>query len=191
LSFSHLVRGNAKVGDKIKFDIIRDGKAKAVEVELVRKEAADFLIDPYMFDRGPKFKIMGGLIFQELTRPYLQNWGDQWRTRAPFKLVHAQANPEKYEEEGREKLVFLTNVIKTPSTIGYENVGSAIITKVNGNQIKNIKDLDAAFKKVPENGIHEIEFDDYPRVIFIDHQTANAVNQQLMQYGISELQRLQ
>jgi hypothetical protein len=41
----------------------------------LRKDPGDFLVDPYMFDRGPRFMIVGGLIFQELTLPYLEFWG--------------------------------------------------------------------------------------------------------------------
>lgn len=190
LSFSHLVSGNAKVGDKVKFDIIRDRKPMELEIELIRKSPEDFLIDPYMFDRGPKYLIFGGLIFQELTLPYLESWGDEWANRAPFKLVHANANPEQWEEEGREKLVFLSNVLKTPSTLGYEAISSVILTKVNGKEIKTIRDLAKAFEDIPADGIHVIEFNDYPKVIYVDEKASQIVNQQLLQYGIGQLQRL-
>ncbi|MDF1850460.1 MAG: PDZ domain-containing protein [Verrucomicrobiales bacterium] len=190
LSFSHLVRGAAAVGDKVTMDIIREGKPEKIEVELIRKAPADYLIDPYMFDRGPKYVIFGGLIFQELTLPYLESWGDEWKTRAPFKLVHAQANPEKWEKEGRDKLVFLSNVLKTPSTLGYEGINSAIITKVNGKSIANIKELSAALAEVPEDGIHKIEFTDFPKIIYVEDRASKFVNQQLQQYGIGQLQRL-
>ncbi|MDF1826311.1 MAG: PDZ domain-containing protein [Verrucomicrobiales bacterium] len=191
LSFSHLVRGGAKSGDTIKVDIIREKEPKTIEFELIRKHPADFLIDPYMFDRGPKYVIFGGLIFQELTLPYLESWGEEWVNRAPFKLVHANANPEEWEEEGREKLVFLSNVLKTPSTLGYEGLNSAIITKVNGESIRNITDLAAALDDVPEGGIHTIEFVDYPKVIYVDDRASQFVNQQLIQYGIGQLKRLE
>jgi S1-C subfamily serine protease len=191
LSFSHLVRGGAKVGEKIKLDLIRDKKPMTVEVELTRKMATDYLIDPYMFDRGPKYLIFGGLIFQELTLPYLESWGEEWTTRAPFKLVHANANPHPLEEEGREKLVFLSNVLKTPSTLGYEAINSVVVTNVNGTFIKNIKDLAAAFSAVPADGLHTIEFDDYPKVIYVDDRASRLINQQLIQYGISQLERLE
>lgn len=190
LSFSHLVRGGAAVGDKVPMELIRDGKPVKVEVELIRKAPQDYLIDPYMFDRGPKYVIFGGLIFQELTLPYLESWGDEWATRAPFKLVHAQSSPEKWEKEGREKLVFLSNVLKTPSTLGYENINSAIITQVNGRTIANIRELSEALAAVPENGIHTIEFTDFPKVIYVEDKASQFVNQQLRQYGIGQLQRL-
>jgi hypothetical protein len=191
LSFSHLVRGGATVGDTIKLDIIRDKEPMTVEVELTRKLSTDYLIDPYMFDRGPKYLIFGGLIFQELTLPYLESWGEDWTTRAPFKLVHANANPHPLEEEGREKLVFLSNVLKTPSTLGYEAVNSVIVTNVNGTFIKNIKDLAAAFTAVPADGLHTIEFDDYPKVIYVEDRASRLINQELIQYGIGQLERLE
>ncbi|MEM9018638.1 MAG: PDZ domain-containing protein, partial [Verrucomicrobiota bacterium] len=184
LSFSHVVRGGARVGDTITLGIIRNGEPMKIEVELSRKAPEDFLIDPYMFDRGPKYYIFGGLIFQELTLPYLESWGEEWPNRAPFRLVYANANPERWEEEGREKLVFLSNVLKTPSTLGYENISSAILTQVNGKSISNIGELAAAFNEVPEDGIHEIEFTDYPNFIYVDDRASKMVNQQLLQYGI-------
>lgn len=191
LSFSHLVRGGAKTGDVVKVEVIRDGEPMSIDVELARKLPEDYLIDPYMFDRGPKYLIFGGLIFQELTLPYLQSWGDEWPNRAPFKLVHANANPEPFEEEGREKLVFLSNVLKTPSTLGYEAINSAIITDVNGQSIKNIQDLARAISTPPADGIHVIEFSDYPKIIYVDDRASKVVNQQLTNYGIGQLQRLE
>lgn len=191
LSFSHLVRGGAKSGDKISLGIIRDKEPKIVEVELTRKLPTDYLIDPFMFDRGPKYLIFGGLIFQELTLPYLQSWGEDWTKRAPFNLVHANANPLPFEDEGREKLVFLSNVLKTPSTLGYEGINSVIVTQVNGTFIKNIRDLAAAFATVPDNGLHTIEFSDYPKVIYVDDRASRLINQQLIQHGIGQLERLE
>ncbi len=191
LSFSHLVRGGAEVGQSLPFEVIRDEKPQTIDVKLSRRKPEDFLIDPYMYDRGPKFVIFGGMIFQELTLPYLESWGGDWVSRAPFQLVYANANPEKYEEEGREKLVFLSNVLKTPSTLGYEGINSAVVTKVNGKDIKNIKDLHSALEEPPENEIHVIEFESFPKILYVHDKASRAVNQQLIQYGISQMERLE
>ena len=185
------MRGGAKAGDTVSVDLIRDGKPMTVEVKLSRKPPEDYLIDPYMFDRGPRYVIFGGLIFQELTLPYLESWGEDWPNRAPFKLVYANANPESYEEEGRKKLVFLSNVLKTPSTLGYESLTSAILTEVNGKTITDIKDLADALSETPEGGIHTIEFNDFPKIIYVDDSSSRFVNEQLIQYGINKLERLE
>lgn len=190
INFSHLVRGASNVGDLVKMHIIRDGNPLDLEFPLLRKKPGDYLVDPYMFDRGPRFMILGGLIFQELTLPYLKNWGDKWPTRGPLNLVHAQANPEPYEEEGRKKIVFLSQVVKTPATIGYQGLGSIILTKVNGQEINAIGDLAEAFKKPNAQGLHKIEFADHPKIIYLDARMALSVNQQLSKYGIGQLQNL-
>lgn len=190
LSFSHVVRGGAKVGDRLTLDVMRDRELLSIEVELHRKLPEEYLVDPYLFDRGPRYLIFGGLIFQELTLPFLESWGDDWPTRAPFKLVYAHSNPDEWEDEGREKIVFLTNVLKTPSTLGYENFNSAIVTEVNGKPVRHIRDLADALADAPEDGIHTIEFTDYPKVIYVEDRASRLVNQQLIQVGIAQMERL-
>lgn len=191
LNFSHLVRGDAAVGESIPVRIVRDGEEMTVELKLLRKPPEAYLVDPYMYDRGPRFMIFGGLIFQELTLPYLKAWGDQWATRAPFKLVHAHAHQDIYEDEGRDKLVILSAVIRTPTTLGYEQLNNLILTKVNDEPINSIVDLKAAFEK-PTDGIHKIEFDEFPKVIYVDDAQGKAINAQFgPRLGIAELERLE
>ncbi|MEQ1841166.1 MAG: PDZ domain-containing protein, partial [Verrucomicrobiales bacterium] len=191
LNFSHLVRGSAQVGQKVPVRVLRDGKELSLNLELTRKPPTAYKIDPYMFDRGPRFKIVGGLIFQELTLPYLKAWGDQWVNRAPFKLVHAHANQELFEEDDKGgKLVILSAVILTPATVGYDQIGNIEVTKVNGKDIHSLKDLKAALAE-PVDGIHKIEFDDFPKVIYLDAKMAEAVDAQFgPRLGISSLERL-
>ena len=108
LKFGNLVRGIPFTGDTIEMEIIRKGERMEVSFELIRRPTEDYLIDPYMFDRGPKFSIIGGLVFQELSVPFLKLFGNDWRTRAPIKLLMAHANPEMYEKKGNKKLVIMT-----------------------------------------------------------------------------------
>lgn len=189
LNFSHLVRGEPNVGDVVPIKIIRGGEVMDIELALLRKNPEDYLVDPYMFDRGPRFLIKGGIIFQELTLPYLKAWGDSWATRAPFKLVHAHAHQDVYEDEGREKLVILSAVILSPSTVGYDQLNNIIVTKVNEQAINSIADLNKAFES-PIDGIHKIEFDDFPKVIYVDAAAAEESNARFQSLGISKLERL-
>jgi S1-C subfamily serine protease len=192
LNFSHLVRGDASVGQSVPVRLVRDGQEQTIDLVLTRKTPESYKIDPFMFDRGPKFLILGGLIFQELTLPYLKAWGDQWVNRAPFKLVHAHANQEVFEDEGEEggKLVILSAVILTPATVGYEQIGNLIVTQVNGKPIRHIRDLKDALS-APTDGIHRIEFDDFPEVIFLDARMAEAINGEFgPRLGIASLERL-
>ncbi len=182
------MRGNAKAGQKIQLQILRAGERKELAVELIRRKPEDYLIQPYMIDRGPKFLIEGGLVFQELTRNYLQLYGDSWSSRAPIKFLRALASPEKLEEQGIEKIVFLSRVVPTPATVGYERVNNIRVTKVNGVEIKKITDLAEGFKQ-PQEGHHRIEFDAFPFLIFMDASGSQAINAQLKQ-RIGTIRRL-
>ena len=191
LNFSHIVRGDANVGDIQPFKIIRDGEEMTLDVELLRKRPEDYLVDPYMFDRGPRYLIVGGIIFQELTLPYLKAWGDSWATRAPFKLVHAHAHQDIYEDEGRDKLVILSTVMLTETTVGYDRINNTIVTKVNDQPINSITDLKKALES-PTEGIHKIELDDFPKVIYVDAALAEESNKEFVEnLGISQLERLE
>lgn len=188
LSLGHLVRGAPFTGDTIDVTILREGEQKSIDLTLIRRKPEDYLIDPYMFDQGPKFAIVGGLVFQELTVPFLKLFGKDWRTRAPIKLLMAEANPEIYEKEGRRKLVILSRTVPTPATLGYERLSTLIVTKVNGREINDINDLVEATKS-PLGEQHRIEFESYPKLIFVDVDLAAKVDVKLKQnFGV--IQRL-
>ena len=162
------------------------GKKQEIDLTLFRRPAENYLIDSYMFDRGPKFSIIGGLVFQELSVPFLKLFGNDWKTRAPIKLLMAHANPEMYEKKGRRKLVILTRAIPTPATLGYERLSTLIVTKVNGLPINDIRDINKASKS-PEGGQHRIEFESYPKLIFVDAKLSAQVEAALSQrFGITQ-----
>lgn len=81
-------------------------------------------------------------------------------------------------------------MLRTPSTIGYEDLGFIVVNQVNGKKINNIADLSAALRQPNGQGLHKIEFEGYPNVIYIDDRVSQIVNQQLIQYGINQLERL-
>ncbi|HUF64168.1 MAG TPA: PDZ domain-containing protein [Verrucomicrobiales bacterium] len=191
MNFSHLVRGGACAGQDMDIEIVRNGEVMELKATLERKRPEDYLIDPYLFDRAPRYLVMGGMVFQELTRPYLEIFGNQWQERAPLKLLKAMQDPASYEAQGREKLVFLSRVIRTPATVGYESLGHIVVKKVNGREIPSLAALDAAFQQ-PENGLHRIEFEEAPKVIYLDAQAAEYWNGQIQQaFRIQDLRQLQ
>jgi hypothetical protein len=71
-------------------------------------------------------------------------------------------------------------------------MSSLIVDKINGKFISEIKDVDEALKS-PENGIHKIEFSDFPRVIYVDAAQAESDNKETMpgRYRINQLKRLE
>jgi S1-C subfamily serine protease len=179
LSISHEVRGRAFVGDSVELRLLRDGEEVVLKGKLARKEPEDYLVWPYMFDRAPRYLLNGGLLFQELSRPYLDAFGDRAAGGAILRLSRIARHPEAYEEEGRKKVVFLSAVLPTPSTQGYQRLGGQVVDKVNGRPILDMNDLDAAFNE-PKDGLHVIELADYPHIVHLDAVGVERDNLQLM-----------
>lgn len=192
LNMSHIVRGASYVGNELKIKVLRDGKELELSGKLTRKSPNDYVVPPYRFDRGPNYVIQGGLLFQELSLPYLQSFGENWRTSAPLRLVYAAQHTDEYEEQGRSKIVFLAATLPTRTTQGYENLGGLIVEKVNDRVIKDLKDLDEAFKN-PKDGLHVIEFDTFPKVIYLDAFSTESDNLRLMDgvFRIGSLKRIE
>jgi S1-C subfamily serine protease len=192
LSSSHLVRGRAYVGDKVEIKVIREGKEVTLNGELTRRKPDDYLVLPYLFDKGPRYVLMGGLLFQELSRPYLDAFGEDQRGGAILRLSRVASHPDKYEEEGRKKLVFLSLVLPTPSAQGYDKLGGQVVNKVNGKAINDLNDLADAFKNA-KDGVHVIELNDFPHILYLDSFNAERDNMRLLggAYRIGSLKRLE
>lgn len=185
LHWVHLLHTQNKVGESVQFKILRDGKEQIVKVKL--KGTQESVIPSHSYDKAPHYLVKGGIIFQEMSKNYLGLFGENWRSRAPLSLIDVYDNPEKYEKD-RNRVVFISGVIPTPATLGYENIRAMLITKVNGKQIKDIKSLAEAFKK-PVDGLHKIELKEEPRVIYLSSETSDSVDTSLLQRGLPYLSR--
>lgn len=187
LLWGHLIRGERATGDTVTLSVLRAGKAMDIQAKLQREEESDKLVPGYTFGQAPNFLVKGGFVFQELTVPLLEAFGENWESRAPLPFLDALANPEKYEGKV-DRIVFLSGSIPTPATVGYESLRNLIVSKVNGKEIKNMKGLIDAFA-TPTDGLHSIEFDDQDFSIYLDDKVATEVDAQLKQRGISRLSR--
>ena len=187
LFWPHLVKGAPIMDEKIPLQILREGEQKTIEVTL--KKSPSPLVPTHRFDQAPPFFIKGGLVFQELSKPYLEAYGKDWATRAPLNLLDVLSSPEDYEE-GRRRVVILTRVVATEATIGYDRIASQIIESVNGQAIAGLPELAAALEQTPASGIHIIETDKAPYQIFLDEYLADQVDADFLKRGLPILKRL-
>ena len=187
LYWSHLIRGSLKTGDKVDLKILRQGEEINKTATLARPGKR--LVAHYTYDQAPRYLVKGGLIFQELTATYLKAFGNDWETKAPLNLLDILASPEDYEE-GRNRVVFLSAVIPTPATTGYEALRHFMVTKVNGHEIADIHSLIEAFETPDADGLHTIEFaDGPPKTIYLESSISDLVDAELLKRGIPSLTR--
>lgn len=178
MAFSHLIRCEFHVGDRITNRIFRGGKELMNDVILDHRPSETYQIPPYIIDRPPRYYILGGLVLQELSASYLREYGKNWPVKAPVHLVYLEVNQDFIEKSGRKKIVFLSGVLPTSHTVGYDKLANLVIKRINNKVIGKLEDVPLALAN-PVNGYHRIEFEQRPHVIYLDPQEIPIINMQI------------
>ncbi len=176
-------------GSKVPFKLLRDGKELDVSVTLQHKPADSYVIPPYVIDKAPNYYVLGGLVLQELSRQYLEEWGSDWQKKAPEKMVYYDHYQSDLFQGDRKRIVILSQVLPTQDSLGYEDLNTLIVTKINDIPLMSFADVPRALAH-PINGFHKIEFDENPTVIYLDARQVSAHADDLMRiYGLPAISR--
>jgi S1-C subfamily serine protease len=162
-------------GDLCKLKILRDRKVMDIEVK-----AADmpYLVPVQQYDKMPTYFVYAGLVFHPLTQPYLlQEWGKDWRQRAPVKFVQTALYALKEQED--QEVVVLAQILSSDLTVAYKKYEGQICTKVNGKPVNNMKQL----VEMVENSTEPfLRFDlDNDWVVILDANETNGKNQDILE----------
>lgn len=134
--FNYLVTSKY-VGDPAELTFVRDGKTRKARVTLKRAEP---LVPTHMYDRKTSYFIYGGLVFTQLSYPYLDaEYGKKWDKKAPIKLCdYAFFGIPKQKNE---QVVILNQVLISDVNIGYESFSNCKLYKVNDEKIHSLAQL--------------------------------------------------
>lgn len=154
--FALLFSDGRHPGERLPAQVLRAGHRLETTLPLVRMQPELDKVPPYVFGRGPDYVIAGGLVFQELTRPYLSAWGD-WSHRAPPRLLVALDREARQPTPEAPRIVLLSSVLPDAANLGYQDLHDLIVSKVNGRWIGSLDDLRAALAS-PEGRFHVVEF---------------------------------
>jgi S1-C subfamily serine protease len=191
IEFTNLITAKAFTGDTLLLHLQRAGKPMQLDLKLEHRNANDYVIPPYSLDRAPLYCVLGGLIFEELSRQYLREWGANWMKDAPQRLVYKDRFQSELYPEGNRRVVVLTQVLPANTTIGYDDIAYLSVRKVNGKEVKSLADLAEAVK-TPVDGFITIETEEDPKQIALDAKQVEAEAEALKQnYGLPSLQRLE
>jgi S1-C subfamily serine protease len=125
--------------DPLKLHILRDKKEMDVVAKL--KPAWPYLIQGNAYDVRPRFVLFGGLLFQPLSRDFLEVYGiDDLRVRYFYDSFVSRQIFLKHPE-----VIILSQVLPDPINAYVADYKNALIDEVNGKPIKRLEDLAAAF----------------------------------------------
>src|SRR5881227_3646584 len=190
IEFTNLLTAHAYSGDVVPLHIQRNGKPMELNVALEHRDSKDYVSPPYNLGQPPAYYVLGGVIFQELSRQYLKEWGLNWQREAPQRLVYFDRFQSELFPEGNRRVVILSQVLPANTTIGYDDLAYLTVTRVNGKEIKSLGDLAEAVKQ-PIDGFIKIESEEDPKQIELDAAQVSTEAPVLQEnYGISLLHRL-
>jgi PDZ domain-containing secreted protein len=153
-----------QMGEKVKLDIIRDGKNMQVEADL--KYIADdmYLVKTTRYDTMPRYFVYGGYVFAPLTRNLIVS-----TNRNRLKLSYLAG---KWQEKDKNEVVVLLKVLASDMSRGDNDFAMWPIDKVNGEPFKDFKEFYEKMKAVESDYI-VLEDNDGVKVI-IDRKEAQA-----------------
>src|SRR4030095_11780753 len=156
---------------------------------LNHRDAKDYVSPPYNLDQPPAYYVLGGIIFQELSRQYLKEWGLNWQREAPQRLVYLDHFQSELFPDRNRRVVILSQVLPANSTIGYDELSYLTVTQVNDQEIKYLDALAEAVKH-PIEGFIKVQTEEDPKQIELDAAQVAAEAQDLQEnYGISAVRR--
>ncbi len=187
---NNLTRTKPTVGSVARFRISRNGKEIDLTGTYDRKAREEVAIPTLQFDRAPKYLVVGGMVFQELTGVYLQEWGEKWSERAPQRLVEYFTFQQEKRPDPAKKVVFLSQVLPASITLGYQGYSGLVLEKMNGREINNLAELAQAIDETTQGRII-FEFRDEPGKLVLPAEGLPAASKKIAQdYGLPALRRL-
>jgi len=154
-----------------------------------RRARDEVAIPTLQFDVAPRYLILGGLVFQELTGAYLQEWGDKWSERAPQRLVQLFSFQQELKLDPKKRIVFLSQVLPSAMTAGYQHLSGLVLAGCNGKPVGNLEDL-ASIADAAPGGDLVFEFTDDPGKLVLDASDVKSGGEKLGKaYGIPALRK--
>ncbi len=185
LMLENLATRGKWAGDEVKMKIWRDGGEQTVSYRLPKYDFANALVPVGVYDQPPDYLIVGGLVFQPLTTPYLQRWGKDWQRNAPFRFNYYREDEATKEQPS---LVIMSQVLPDKFNLGYQEYRGYTVAKVNDQRVTSLTDLQAALQK-PQGEFHVIDFvpnDTLQRIVIAAGATERDATRRILErFGIS------
>ncbi|MCW7483015.1 PDZ domain-containing protein [Leptospira kanakyensis] len=168
---------------KIKVKVFRNKKPVSLEMDLKPLPEPSIRI-PYGNSRfqTPRYLMLAGIVFQELSEMYLTEHGNQWRNRVNKELLYLNDFYRIKRDVNEGKVVFLSQVLPLSGNKAYHTAHQMILKTVNGTKIQSLNQLQELVKNAETPYIHFVMSDGFELIFKKEEiQTLNAEAKQSFQ----------
>ena len=190
LFFDYLITSKT-AGEKITFNIWRDGKSEKIEAIVKNFDVSQMLVPWYDLDSQPQYFIIGGCILQKLTRTYLEARGEDWTGKVEPHIYNYLINEAFKPTDERKEIIVLSYVLPGDINLGYHSLSQFVIDNINGMKIRSMKDIPQALKLKPQEKFDVIEFElNQPKIVLDRSKIQQADMLIAKTYGIDKLMNI-
>ncbi|XP_020216973.1 protease Do-like 10, mitochondrial [Cajanus cajan] len=172
ITFDHLVTMK-KPNEKAIVRVLRDGQEHELSVVV---QPIQPLVPVHQFDKLPSYYIFAGLVFVQLTQPYLHEYGEDWYNTSPRRLCERALR--ELPKKANQQLVILSQVLMDDINAGYERLAELQVLKVNGTEIDNLEHLRQLIESCDTEFLR-IDLDD-DRVIVLSYGMAKVATSRIL-----------
>ena len=136
-----------QIGEEFTLKIKRDDTI--LNLRLKAQTASDHPFNGLTYKKHPRYLVIGGLVFTELSQNYLETWGEEWPRKIPplLRYLFNHIDEDKMFAEFRS---FVVLARRLPHEInmyadGFQN---AVVKKVNNTPILSFEDFQAQLQKL-------------------------------------------
>ena len=191
ISYKHLIT-SGPVGRTLDFEIWRDGTKQHLSVELRNFSVEDMLIPYHEYNKQGEYIVVGGFVFQKLTRKFLSAFGKGWPGRVDPHLYHYYRESTFKPDENRRDIVVLSRVLPAEINLGYQNLKQLVVEKYNGKTITSIQDILDAQRLNPGDKFDVIQFENDNPTVVLPRNILPAADAQIGRlYGIEPLMNIE
>lgn len=171
------------VDKELVLSIWRNGKPLKIKAKLSEyKNRADVL--PLLNGEDRPFFVAGGVVFSQLTKNYLFQWGKDWRKKAPIELVHATQEQEQTQVEK----IFLSHVFSHEQTRGYGRYKYALVYTLNEKPVVSFESFRRDLKHTLESGEAAVlKLGEDRKMLVLNQSSYNDMNKELqVKFGLDK-----
>lgn len=121
-----VVLGTKYIGEHATLKIRRGKQNKRVRLALAGKAA---LVPRSQYETSPTYFVFAGLVFQPLTRDFLETWADWWEKAPPAFVDYYYSGTRT---KAQQEIVVLSQVLADDITVGYADYQNDSIATING-----------------------------------------------------------
>jgi len=134
--FNHIIHLKFP-GETVRVKVLREGKVDELQVPVKPLRP---IVPLTSYDEAQPYFVYGGFAFLALSQPFLQEWGDQWRAKAPRDLINIAFRQERqHEDEQPVVLAYCFNGPRAGYTASF--LENRQVISVNGHRIVNLRQM--------------------------------------------------